>query len=89
MNSISDETSSYVSNISIDTPGEIEKLINTAILKKEKIEIVYNDIDGGISKRIIHPLHLFKYKNNYYVTAYCELRNDIRHFEIQRIINVK
>ena len=30
-----------------------------------------------------------KYKDDYYVTAYCELRNDIRHFEIKRIINVK
>lgn len=89
MYSIYDEKSKYISNINLNTPGEIEKLIETAINKNDKIEIIYNDIDGSKSKRTIHPLHLFKYKNNYYVTAFCELRNDIRHFELKRIVNVK
>lgn len=89
MYSIYDETSKYIANINISTPGEIEKLIENAINKNDKIEIIYNDIDGGQSKRIIHPLQLFKYKDNYYVTAFCELRNDIRHFELKRIANIK
>lgn len=89
MYSIYDETSKYIANINLSTLGEIEKLIEAAINKNDKIEIVYNDIDGGQSKRTIHPLHLFKYKDNYYVTAFCELRNDIRHFELKRIINIK
>ena len=89
MYSIYDEKSKYISNINLSTAGEIEKLIEVAINKNDKIEIVYNDIDGGFSKRIIHPLHLFKYKDNYYVTAFCELRNDIRHFELKRINNIK
>ncbi len=89
MYSIYDEKSKYISNINLSTPGEIEKLIDIAINKNDKIEIIYNDIDGGQSKRTIHPLHLFKYKDNYYVTAFCELRNDIRHFELKRITNVK
>ena len=89
MYSIYDEKSKYISNINLNTPGEIEKLIETAINKNDKIEIIYNDIDGSKSKRIIHPLHLFKYKNNYYVTAFCELRKDIRHFELKRIVDVK
>lgn len=89
MYSIYDEKSKYISNINLKTPGEIEKLIETAINKNDKVEIVYNDIDGGKSKRIIHPLHLFEYKGNYYVTAFCELRNDIRHFELKRITIIK
>ena len=89
MYSIYDEKSKYISNINLSAPGEIEKFIETAISKNDKIEIVYNDIDGGQSKRTIHPLHLFKYKDNYYVTAFCELRNDIRHFELKRITNIK
>ena len=89
MYSIYDEKSKYFSNVDINTPGEIEKLIESAIKKNDKIKIIYNDIDGGKSKRTIHPLHLFKYKDDYYVTAFCELRNDIRHFELKRIINIK
>ena len=89
MYSIYNEKSKYISNINLSASGEIEKLIEAAINKNDKIEIVYDDIDGGQSKRIIHPLHLFKYKDNYYVTAFCELRDDIRHFELKRINNIK
>ena len=89
MYSIYDEKSKYISNIDIDIPGETEKIIESAISKNEKVEIIYNDIDGGQSKRTIHPLHLFKYKDDFYITAFCELRNDIRHFELKRIVNIK
>ena len=89
MYSIYDEKSKYIFNIDINNTSEIEKLIVTAISKSDKIEIIYNDIDGGKKQRTIHPLHLFKYKNDYYVTAFCELRNDIRHFELKRINYIK
>ena len=89
MYSIYDQKSKYISNIDLSTPGEIEKIITNAIDKNDKIEIVYNDIDGSQSKRIIHPLNIFKYNDDYYVTAFCELRNDIRHFELNRIANIK
>lgn len=89
MYSIYDEKSRYISNINILESNEIIKLIEAAIKKSDRIEIVYDDIDGNKAKRIIHPLHLFAYKSEYYVTAFCELRNDIRHFEIRRIENIK
>ena len=89
MHTIYDEKSKYISNINLSKSGEIEKVVENAINKNEKIEIVYNDIDGGQSKRTIHPLHLFKYKDSYYVTAFCELRNDIRKKKKKRIINIK
>ena len=89
MYSIFEETSKYILNVDINSTGEIEKLIREAINKNEKMEIIYNNIDGKNSKRIIHPGYIFKYNDNYYVTAVCELRNTIRHFELNRIINVK
>lgn len=89
MYSICEEKSKYIFNIDITLLKETEKIIEEAIRKNEKIDIIYNTIDGGQSKRTIHPLNLFKYKDDYYVTAFCELRNDIRHFEISRIVNIK
>ena len=89
MYSIYDEKSKYIFNVDLNTSGKIEKIIEEAINKNDKIEIVYEDINGTKSTRVIHPLYLFKYKNDYYVTAFCELRNDIRHFEIKRIDNIK
>lgn len=89
MYSIYEEKSKYIANADTTSSDVIEKIIKSAISKNEKVEIVYNDVDGSQHKRIIHPLYLFKYKENYYVTAFCELRNDIRHFEIKRIVNIK
>lgn len=89
MHSISEEKSKYIANIDISSLGVIEKVISSAVEKGEKVEIIYNGIDGMPCKRTIHPLNVFKYKDNYYVTAFCELRNDIRHFEIKRIIDIK
>lgn len=89
MYSICDEKSKYFSNVNLSLKGEMKSLIEAAIEKNDAINIIYNDIDGNKSKRIIHPLHLFKYHDDYYVTAFCELRNDIRHFELKRIINIK
>lgn len=89
MYSIYEEKSKYIANVDITSSEMIEKIIKSAISKNEKVEIVYNDVDGSQHRRIIHPLYLFKYKENYYVTAFCELRKDIRHFEIKRIVNIK
>ena len=89
MYSIYEEKSEYIANVDITSSEMIEKIIKSAISKNEKVEIVYNDVDGSQHRRIIHPLYLFKYKENYYVTAFCELRKDIRHFEIKRIVNIK
>lgn len=87
--SIYDEKSKYIFNVDINCSDELEKILKDTISKNEKVEIIYNDINGNKSKRIIHPIHFFWYNGESYITAFCELRNDIRHFEIKRIINIK
>ena len=89
MNNIYDDKSKFISNIDLNDKNSIERAIVDALKKSEKIDIIYADMDGNKSRRTIHPLQLFKYKDSNYVTAYCELRNDIRHFEIERIVDVK
>jgi predicted DNA-binding transcriptional regulator YafY len=89
MNSVYDDKSKFVSNIKLNDSNAIELAIETALEKSDKIDIVYADMDGNNSVRTIHPLQLFRYKDVNYVTAYCELRNDIRHFEIGRIVDIK
>ena len=41
MYSVYDETSKYIANINISTPGEIEKLIENAINKNNKMEVKF------------------------------------------------
>lgn len=70
---------------------DITKLskIKKHIKMKDKLKIIYEDLNGEKRERWIHPLQLFKFKDKVFVTAYCELRNDIRHFEISRIKEIE
>ena len=61
------------------------EIIENAIKTKRKITIVYSNLKNDNYERTIHPLYLFSFKDTLYVTAFCELRGDIRHFELKRI----
>lgn len=89
MYSIAEEKSKFIVDIKSLDNNEIFNIVKSSIKKQEAINIEYRNIDGTISKRTIHPLQLFNYKDINYVTAYCELRKDIRHFEIERIENIE
>lgn len=85
MNSIAEEKSKFVSNIEFDNEDKMLKTIVDVMNKGESINISYLNLDGTIYNRDIHPLQMFRHKNIDFVTAYCELRKDIRHFELNRI----
>jgi predicted DNA-binding transcriptional regulator YafY len=57
-----------------------------AIKENRKIKILYYSYNKGENERIIHPAELFLYKEGWFVAAFCEYKNDIRHFEFKRII---
>ena len=60
-------------------------VISRAIREKRKIKILYYTYGKGELERIIHPRDIFLFKDSWYASAYCELRNDFRHFELNRI----
>lgn len=68
---------------------EMYIIMKKAIKNRNKVEIQYNSINSGITKRIIHPAELFCYIDKWYVAAFCELRNEIRLFKLENIINYK
>lgn len=88
ISNINEEKSKFITKININNNTEITSKILNSIKEKKEVKIIYTNIDGTDSKRIIHPLQLFQYKNKTYVTAYCELRKDIRHFELKRIKSI-
>lgn len=64
-------------------------LINRAIKEKIKCFIEYYSKDKkNISKRTIYPYDLILLGNEWGVAAYCELKDEIRHFYINRIKNI-
>lgn len=68
-----------------DTNLKIYNVFNRAIREKRKIKINYYSYNNGVNERIIHPIELFLFENGWACAAYCELRNDLRHFEFKRI----
>lgn len=77
-------------NISI--LGETKDLFNTlerAIKESRKVLINYYSYNKGDNERIIHPLDMFLMPSGWGVAAYCEMRKDLRHFELRRINSIE
>ena len=61
-------------------------VMKNAIANKNKVRIKFNSINSGITQRIIHPAELFVYMDKWNIAAFCELRNEIRLFKLDDIL---
>jgi DNA polymerase III epsilon subunit family exonuclease len=52
------------------------------------VGIKYMDHAGTVTSRMINPREFIRYRGKTYVLAYCYLRNEMRYFNIDRIIMV-
>jgi len=64
-------------------------ILNKAIKEKMKVKINYYSYKNGNIDRVIRPLDMFLYNSGWGVAAYCELRSDLRHFELKRINKIE
>lgn len=63
--------------------------IRNAINQKNKVFIKFFSVNTKDTERIIHPAELFCYNEEWYVAAFCELRNEIRLFDLKNIKEYK
>lgn len=63
-------------------------IISRAIKEKRKVRIRYYSYQKGERDRVIHPYQMFLLQNGWAVAAFCELKNDLRHFEFRRISDI-
>lgn len=82
---VEEEKSKYFLDNGTSDKSELYFSLNDAISNKIPLKILYKNLKQEWQERIIHPLQIFNYDKRFYVTAFCELRNDIRHFKINRI----
>jgi predicted DNA-binding transcriptional regulator YafY len=59
-------------------------LIRKAIRDEEKLDITYRDEHGNVTRRIIRPLALIYYLDAALIVGWCELREAIRNFRLDR-----
>lgn len=69
----------------IENDDETEALIRLAIRKEYKLQMTYSDMKGVESQRIIWPLALGFFEEVHVIVAWCELRENFRHFRTDRI----
>ena len=64
-------------------------ILAKAIKEHRKVLIDYYSYTKGITTRVIDPYDLFLYSSGWGVAAYCNLRHDLRHFELKRIDKIQ
>lgn len=71
--------------------AEFWNIITKGIINKKKIRMSYGSIGTGMKKsiRIVHPYGTFDHDGATYFFGYCEMRKEVRHFKLSRIIEVK
>jgi predicted DNA-binding transcriptional regulator YafY len=62
--------------------------LRAAIRAERKLELAYRDLKGSESSRIIWPFAVTFFDQARVVVAWCELRQEFRHFRIDRIVSL-
>ncbi|MFZ6759297.1 helix-turn-helix transcriptional regulator [Undibacterium sp. Ji50W] len=85
------ETSGLLIGPCSKNPGNDEQLrqIRLSIRKQHKLVLEYQDETGKASERTIWPCALAFFDSLRVIVAWCELRNDFRHFRTDRILNLQ
>jgi len=63
------------------------QLLRKAIRHTYKVSLHYCRADGEQSHRVIHPLGLFYWGKVWTVVGWCEMRDNFRHFRLDRILS--
>lgn len=56
-----------------------------AVRRHQIVRMTYTREDGEISERVLWPLGLFFWGRNWTLVGWCLLRNDFRHFRVDRV----
>ena len=65
------------------------QLVASAVLGRERLKLTYwNRSKDEVTEREVSPQRLVHYRNNWYLDAWCHLRNDIRSFALDGMVAV-
>lgn len=69
-------------------PADIDLAdVRTAIRQELKLALHYRDADANVTKRTIRPIAIVYYAEAVVIAAWCEMRQDFRHFRADRMIS--
>jgi predicted DNA-binding transcriptional regulator YafY len=65
------------------------KLVASAVLGRSRLALAYwNRVKDEVTERVVSPQRLVFYRNNWYLDAWCHLRNDLRSFALDAMKEV-
>jgi predicted DNA-binding transcriptional regulator YafY len=65
------------------------KLVAAAVLGRSRLKLAYwNRMKDETTERVVSPQRLVFYRNNWYLDAWCHLRNDLRSFALDAMKDV-
>lgn len=70
-------------------PNKNVDIIKKSVLNLKKLKVYYKKYDGEVSERIIRPYGVVVKNFQWYVAAFCEVKNEIRVFKCSRITNIE
>ena len=79
-------------NKKLVTDSQEQKVFNNiskALKYHNKVKIKYYNLQHGDSTRIIYPLGLYMFQNEWWVSSYWEEKDDMRQFHLKRIKECK
>ncbi|HEV7368244.1 YafY family protein [Arenibaculum sp.] len=62
--------------------------VRKAIRRERKLRIVYGDANAAVSERVVWPFALAFFDRTRLLAAWCEARQDFRHFRTDRLIEL-
>ncbi len=68
--------------------NKIFKEVGEAIVQHKQIDITYTDFKHRQTRRTLSPQTLVYYRDNWYLDAWCHLRNSLRTFALPRITKI-
>jgi predicted DNA-binding transcriptional regulator YafY len=66
-------------------PGRGPRVIEQAIVERRVVRLRYADKRGVTSERVVEPMAVIGVSPNWYLAAWCRLRDDLRTFRLDRI----
>ena len=65
------------------------KLVASAVLGRARLQLAYwNRMKDEVTERVVSPQRLVFYRNNWYLDAWCHLRNGLRSFSLDAMKDV-
>lgn len=71
------------------TPGRVFQQVGDALLQRRQLKIIYSSYESQVTRRSISPQTLVYYRENWYLDAWCHLRNALRTFSLARVASVE